>query len=232
MPRVRRLLDSARGRAVALIVATAAVAGISGCDVQESSDLERGRTLFTEKCGTCHALADAGTTAQVGPDLDAAFAAARESGQDQDTFEGVIQNQIENPRAVQEGVPEYAKISMPADLVSGQDAEDVAAYVASVAGVPGIEPPPLGTPEEVFAEKCASCHTLAAANASGTVGPVLDDVLPGQTPAQIEQSIRDPAAEVSPGFGAGMPVFDESQLPEESLEALIQYLLDSVGGGK
>ena len=233
MPRVRRLLDSARGRALTLIVAMAAVAGVSGCDVQESSDLERGRTLFVENCGICHELAEAASPQGVGPNLDSSFAAARETGMDQDTIEGVVQTQIGNPRFVQEGVPEYAKIFMPADLVTGQDAEDVAAYVASVAGVPGIEPPPLGTPQEVFDANCASCHTLSAADATGTTGPNLDEVLPGKTPAQIEQSIRDPAAEVSPGFESiMMPVFDDSVLPEQNLKALIDYLLQSVGGGK
>ena len=57
---------------------------------------------------------------------------------DQDTIEGVVQSQIENPRPAS---PEDVEVYMPANLVEGEDAEDVAAYVASVAGVPGIEPP-------------------------------------------------------------------------------------------
>ena len=65
---------------------------------------------------------------------------------DQDTIEGVVQSQIENPRTISEDNPNYDWTFMPADLVTGKDAEDVAAYVASVAGVPGIEPPALGMP--------------------------------------------------------------------------------------
>ena len=144
-------LKGARGRAI-VVAATALVAGGSaaGCDTQEDADLERGRELFVENCGTCHALTEARQTATVGPDLDASFAAARATGMDQDTIEGVVQSQIENPRTINEDNPYYDRTFMPADIVTGQDAEDVAAYVASVAGVPGIEPPALGTPEEVF----------------------------------------------------------------------------------
>jgi mono/diheme cytochrome c family protein len=205
----------------------------SGCDLQEDADLERGRALFQTNCGTCHALSEAGTAATVGPDLDSSFASARETGMDQDTIEGVVQAQIENPRTTREGVPNYDKTYMPAEIVTGRDAEDVAAYVASVAGVPGIEPPPLGEPQEVFVEACGSCHTLAEAGTSGTTGPNLDEALPGQNPAEVEESIRDPEATIAPGYPGGvMPVFDVNRIPEEDLAALIEYLLGAAGGGK
>jgi mono/diheme cytochrome c family protein len=220
-------LKGARGRAI-VVAATALVAGGSaaGCDTQEDADLERGRELFVENCGTCHALTEARQTATVGPDLDASFAAARATGMDQDTIEGVVQSQIENPRTINEDNPYYDRTFMPANLVTGRDAEDVAAYVASVAGVPGIEPPALGTAQEFFTEQCGGCHTLEAAATSGTLGPVLDEVLPGQTAEEIMESIRDPEAQISPGFPGGrMPVFDENVVPEANLNALIQYLL-------
>jgi mono/diheme cytochrome c family protein len=208
------------------------VAFAAGCDVSENADLDRGRQLFQGQCGTCHALAEAATNAQVGPDLDASFAQARADGMDSDTIEGVVQSQIANPREVDEGDPDYDRTFMPADLVTGQDAEDVAAYVASVAGVPGAQPPPLGTPAMVFQERCGSCHTLSAAGTAGTVGPVLDDVLSGQSASRIMESIRDPDAQLSPGFDAGvMPAFDPTQIPDEDLRELVQYLIQSVRGG-
>lgn len=229
-----KLPTGARRRAI-LLSATALLAGgaASGCDLQEDADLERGRNLFIENCQACHTLAEAGTSATVGPNLDASFAAARETGMDQDTIEGVVQAQIENPRTIREGNPNYDKIYMPADLVTGRDAEAVAAYVASVAGIPGIEPPPLpDDPQQLFAEKCGGCHELAAANTAGGVGPSLDEVLPGQSAKQIEESIRDPQAEFSPGFeNAQMPEFNDSQLPAEYLKELIEYLLQEAGGG-
>ena len=220
-------LTAARRRTAAIVAATALIGVVaSGCDLQEDADTERGRQLFQTNCGTCHALAEAGTSTQIGPDLDASFAAARATGMDQDTIEGVVERQIALPRDPVEGDPDYDKVFMPADIVTGRDAKDVAAYVASVAGVPGIAPPPLGTAQDVFLEKCGSCHTLEAAGSAGTTGPNLDEVLPGQDAGAIDQSIRDPNAEISPGYEAGiMPVFDEGQIPEANLNALVAYLI-------
>lgn len=222
---------TARRRAILLSMTTLLAAGVaSGCDLQEDADLERGRQLFQTNCGTCHKLAEAGTGATVGPDLDASFSAARESGMDQDTIEGVVQQQIANPRTILEENPNYDKTYMPADIVTGRDAEDVAAYVASVAGIPGIEPPPLGTAQEVFSEFCGSCHTLETAASAGTTGPNLDEVLPGQSPVDVATDIRDPEAEIAQGYPAGvMPVFDENRIPPENLGALVEYLLACAG---
>jgi mono/diheme cytochrome c family protein len=210
------------------------VAGVvvAGCDVSENADTERGRQLFISKCGTCHALAEAGTSAEVGPDLDAAFAQARADGMDNDTIEGVVQDQIESPRTIEEGTPNYNQVFMPADIVSGEDREDVATYVATVAGVPGAAPPPLGEPQQVFTEKCGSCHALSAAGTTGTTGPDLDEVLAGQSAKFIEESIVDPDKEIAQGYSAGiMPQDFEQQIPPENLKALVQYIVDSAGSG-
>ena len=220
-------LTVARGRAIAL-AAAALVGGsvVAGCDTQEDADLERGRSLFQTNCGTCHALAEAGTAATIGPDLDSSFAAARDTGMDQDTIEGVVQAQIENPREVHPDSPNYDRTFMPANIVTGSDAENVAAYVASVAGIPGIEPPPLGGAQELFTEQCGSCHTLQAAGTAGTTGPDLDENLTGQDFGEIMESIRDPEARIAEGFPAGvMPVFDENRIPDPNLNALIEYLI-------
>jgi mono/diheme cytochrome c family protein len=222
---------TARRRAILLSTTTLLAAGVaSGCDLQEDADLERGRTLFQTNCGTCHVLAEAGTASPVGPDLDASFAAARDSGMDQDTIEGVVELQIANPRTVSPENPNYDKTYMPAEIVTGRDAEDVAAYVASVAGIPGIEPPPLGTAQEVFSEFCGSCHTLEAAASAGTTGPNLDEVLPGQDEQEVATDIRDPEAEIAEGFPAGvMPPFDENRIPPPNLGALVEYLIACAG---
>ena len=69
---------------------------------------------------------------------------------------------------------------MPADIVTGQDLDDVAAYVGQYAGVPGAAPPkvPGGPGAQVFANNgCGGCHTLAAAKSGGVTGPNLDEVL-------------------------------------------------------
>ena len=88
----RRKLGRAAGKPLAAGVALLGALAVAGCDLQEDADLERGRDLFIAKCGTCHVLAEASTTADIGPNLDDAFAAARETGMDQDTIEGVVQH--------------------------------------------------------------------------------------------------------------------------------------------
>ena len=144
---------------------------------------------------------------------------------DQDTVEGVVESQIANPRPAS---PEDVNVYMPANLVEGEDAVDVAAYVASVAGVEGIQPPVFIAPE-FFATNCGACHVLGAAGTTGTVGPNLDDVLPGKSPDQIAQSITDPGAETTPGFSAGvMPSFAETLTPQQ-LRQLVAYLQQSIG---
>ncbi len=218
-----------RARLSVLALALGGFVFMTGCDASEDSDLERGRALFLQNCGTCHTLAEAGSSADVGPDLDASFAQARADGMDSDTVEGVIQQQISNPREVEEGVPNYSSIFMPADLVVGQDAEDVAAYVASVAGIPGAKPPEL-PPDQLFTERCGSCHALQAAGTSGTTGPDLDEALAGKNAKYIEQQIVDPNSQITQGFGPDvMPQDFESSLTPQDLQGLVDYLLENVG---
>ena len=206
------------------------VAG-GGCGT-ETADIERGRQLFITKCGTCHALAEAGTKANAGPDLDAAFAAGREIGHDSDTVEGVVDNQIDNPHTA--SAPDYG-VEMPPDIVTGQDRTDVAAYVARWAGVPGAEPPqvPGGPGAQVFAAfGCAGCHVLTAAKAGGTSGPDLDEVVPGDSKAVIREEIVAPDKRVAAGYPPIMPDNFEQIIPPQELEDLVDYLASEAGKGK
>jgi mono/diheme cytochrome c family protein len=227
------LLSVKRALIRAGILATAglAIAVLSGCDLGADADLERGRALFAQNCGACHVLAEAGTAATIGPNLDATFADARESGMGDDTIAGVTRDQIANPRAIREGDPLRDRVFMPADIVTGQDADDVAAYVGSVAGVPDIAPPEV-TVEQLFVDSCGGCHTLAAAGTVSDTGPDLDEILPGQDPDQVRESIVDPMANISPGFQPGiMPDNFGDILTEDQLNELVQYLLESLQGG-
>jgi mono/diheme cytochrome c family protein len=214
-------------RAVAALLALGVLAiAASGCGTT-SGDESRGRALFIQNCGTCHALGEAGTSAQVGPDLDGAFAAARSAGEPDSTIEGIVKGQVENPRPSNDN----PAVSMPAEIVTGQDLEDVAAYVGRWAGVPGAAPPrvPGGPGAQVFANNaCSSCHTLKAAEAGGTVGPNLDEYLPGQTPAEIEESILDPEAKIVEGFPSGvMPPDYKTKINPKELEQLVEFLVSS-----
>jgi len=216
-------------RPLLVLAATAALAlGASACGTT-TADVESGRILFIENCGTCHTLAEAGTSATIGPDLDASFAAARASGQETDTIEGIVMAQVEFPRPTNDD----PAVSMPPDVVEGQDLHDVAAYVGRWAGVPGAEPPkvPGGPGAQVFANKgCGGCHTLAEAKTGGSVGPNLDEVLSGQSAAMIHEDIVAPNDEIAKGFPPNvMPSDYEEELSSKELEDLVQYLVESTG---
>jgi mono/diheme cytochrome c family protein len=214
--------------ALLALIALAAVA--SGCGTTDA-DPQRGRTLFVQKCGECHTLAQAGSTGAVGPNLDHAFAAARAIGNDSDTIEGVVKAQVEYPRENNGNTA----VSMPADLVTGQDLDDVAAYVGEWAGVPGAAPPkvPGGPGAQVFASNgCGTCHTFAAAEAGGVTGPNLDEELPGESQAAVEEMIKDPNAEIVKGYPPNvMPQTYEQMLSQKEIEDLVKYLLENAGGG-
>jgi cytochrome c oxidase subunit II len=82
--------------------------------------------------------------------------------------------------------------------------------------------------EQIFtASGCPSCHTLAAANATGEIGPDLGNL--GDADAEfIRQSIVEPDAEVEQGFDPGIMPSDFAQkLSEEELDELVKYLLES-----
>jgi mono/diheme cytochrome c family protein len=95
----------------------------------ESGNLEQplspaeahGRDLFVQHCGSCHTFDAAGTVGQVGPNLD-----------------DVAVNEADVLHAIRTGGGRHAKGqergpsgNMPANLVTGKDAQDVAAFVAA-----------------------------------------------------------------------------------------------------
>jgi plastocyanin len=128
-------------RWVALIAAAGASVGLAACGSAASKDptdeqLASGKQKFAV-CSSCHALADAGSKGQTEisnvpvPDLDDAFRAMREQGFEESSIRGTVMGWIE-----------LAEPPMPRHLVKGQDAYDVAAYIASVAGT-GQESTPI-----------------------------------------------------------------------------------------
>jgi uncharacterized cupredoxin-like copper-binding protein len=121
-----------RGLALgACAIGVAALLG--GCGVTDRGDnVVNGKQLFVSKCGACHILNRAGTKGVTGPNLDQAFARARQDGFGDSTFEGIVHRQILQPARRPQVDPETGKqAQMPPKLVKGEDARDVAAYVAS-----------------------------------------------------------------------------------------------------
>jgi mono/diheme cytochrome c family protein len=217
---------------LAFAALAAVVVAASGCGTT-SADETRGRVLFVQKCGVCHTLAQAGTTAQIGPNLDDAFASARAAGEGGETIEGIVKAQVEYPRP-DDGNP---AVSMPRDVVTGQDLDDVAAYVGTYAGVPGAAPPsvPGGPGAQVFANNgCGGCHTLAAAGSGGVTGPNLDESLtPDDTQAHIEEMVTDPNAEIVKGYPANvMPQNFGETISKKEIEQLVEYLIENTPAGQ
>jgi plastocyanin len=113
-------------------LATFAIA-LSACG-RGDADLANGKTLFVNRCGSCHVLARAGTKGTQGPSLDSAFTTPRADGMTAKTVKGVVIRQIAHP---------HRGSIMPAKLVKGDDARDVAAYVGFAAGIAGKDQGPL-----------------------------------------------------------------------------------------
>src|SRR3954471_13075910 len=125
-----------RVRGMALgAVAAGAIALLSGCGglTDQGDDVVNGKQLFVAKCGSCHVLGRAGTKGVTGPNLDQAFARSREDGFGESTFKGVVHRQILQPNKFAQVDPATGKTLplMPAKIVTGEDAKDIAAYVAS-----------------------------------------------------------------------------------------------------
>jgi cytochrome c oxidase subunit 2 len=79
---------------------------------------------------------------------------------------------------------------------------------------------------------CFSCHTLADAQADGTIGPNLDEVLADKDEAFIRESIVDPNKEIADGYQADiMPPNYGDTLQPDQIDALTTYLSEVTKGG-
>ena len=189
----------------------------------DSGDAGNGQKLFSTKCAACHTLKAASAQGTIGPNLDATFRAAREQGLKESAFADVVAGQIRDPGQYPTGGKDELQANMPKDLVKGQDLRDVAAFVAKYAGTD--KPPPGGqgggganSGLAIFSANCASCHTLAAAQATGTVGPNLDD---------LKRSFARAKKQVING-GGGMPPF-KGKLTDAQIDAVARFVANSAG---
>jgi mono/diheme cytochrome c family protein len=134
-------------RPVGLLSGTVVLLVVAGCAVKHpTADVVNGKQLFVAKCGSCHTLSHAGTAGTVGPNLDDAFRQDRADGVKSTSIEGLIDYWIRYPNS--EG-------AMPAKVVNGQHAQDVAAYVAKVASIPGQDSGELATAVQQVKQKPA-----------------------------------------------------------------------------
>ena len=218
------------------VVASAAVAAIAsaGCGTggySSGGSQGAGKEHFLQACGGCHVLADAGTAGTIGPNLDDAFAQAREDGMTNDTFAQVVADQVKFPitetstgaqgmPAVDDTLPNCDDAEEGKYCVGdqGQAVADVAAYVAAVAGTGVVAEKPTDG-KSIFTASCAQCHTLADAGTTGTVGPNLDESKPSK------DLVVD---RVTNGKGA-MPAFKTSLDPAQ-IDAVAEYVSTAAGG--
>ncbi len=130
---------------------------------------------------------------------------------------------------------------MPANLAEGQDADDIAVYIAKCSGnahcgvtAARTSPAPGGGTttttqggggaakpdgKAIFASAgCGSCHTLKAAASKGNVGPNLDALKPSEQ--AVEKQVRN--------GGGGMPPF-KGQLSDAQIKAVAAYVASTAG---
>jgi mono/diheme cytochrome c family protein len=192
-----------------------------------SGDASHGKQLFQDpknQCAGCHTLADAGTKGTIGPNLDDAFASDKAQGFSVQSMVDVVRGQIA-----------YPEKPMPANLLEGQDARDVAVYVAKCSGNPhcgvtATKAAPATTTsggtttgaapdgKALFVANCASCHTLKDAGTNGTVGPDLDALKPSESRV---------ARQVTNGGGV-MPAF-KGKLTTAEIQAIAKYVAGAAG---
>jgi mono/diheme cytochrome c family protein len=123
-----------------------------------------------------------------------------------------------------EGAPEEAP---PAETTGGETGTGETPTGGQAEGDPAAG-------KEVFTSvqpACGSCHTLAAGDASQTLGPNLDEVLADKDAAFIRESIVNPGAEVAEGFSDNlMPKDYGDKLSDQELADLVAFLVQSTRG--
>ncbi len=237
------------GRKLAAVAVIAPlVVALGGCAIKHPvANLVHGKQLFVAKCAAYHTLSHASSTGTVGPNLDVVFRQDRADGIKTASIEGLVDNWILYPNAN----PDSGAV-MPQGLYKGQDAQDVAAYVASVAAQPGKDTGALAaaiqakvpvTPasgKAVFTGPggCGACHTLAAAGTTGTAGPNLSLRLAADCANPSSQKIRGtsisqcihtaivkPYAYIPSGNTSGvMPNTFSKTLSPTQIQALVAFL--------
>lgn len=214
----------------ALIVGLATGCGTGG--PAEGGNASQGKKLFVGegKCGSCHTMKDAGSSGQIGPNLDEAFHQSRAEGFEESAIKNVVLDQIRFPTT---------DSGMPADLVTGDDAVDVAAYVGKCAGstdktaCPGIVAKPGG--EGLYATLgCQGCHSIDGSASSGPTFKGLFNSMVTLTTGQkvkadekyLLDSILDADKQIVKGYQPGVmsAVVPKGSVPQDKAQELVDYI--------
>jgi mono/diheme cytochrome c family protein len=210
------------------VVLAAAVPALAGCAGEvtsaEGADVTAGKELFTQKCGACHVMQAAKTQGRIGPNLDHGFGYPRSQKFEESTLFEVVLGQMEIPVPP---MPDFDKEGSK-DYLPEEDRIAIAGFVSQCARLEEKEIPAIcgaggevetTDGEAIFNQSCASCHTLAAAGSTGTIGPNLDE-----SQVSLEQTIE----QIRNG-GGQMPAFGD-QFTDEQIEAVARYVVENRGG--
>ena len=215
---------------MALIVLVASGCGTGG--PSSGGNSSAGKKLFVAdaRCGSCHTLKDAGSRGTVGPNLDEAFAQSKAEGFKTSSIENVVRDQIKYPTKGS---------GMPANLVTGQEADDVAAYVALCAAstdkeaCPGIATGTGG--KGLYASLgCQGCHSLDGSKSTGPTFKGLAgskvQLTNGKTVTADDKylldSIIDPDLDIVKGYQPGVmtSVIKKGQVPKDQAQQLVDFI--------
>jgi len=226
-------LRAAAGAFFAVLIVVIASGCGTGGPVQ-GGNASAGKKIFLGdgRCGSCHTLMDAGSRGTVGPNLDDAFAQSKAEGYKLSAIENVVHDQIKYPTTGS---------GMPANLVKGQEAADVAAYVALCAAstdkeaCPGIAATAKSGGKGLYASLgCQSCHSLDGSKSTGPTFKGLYgskvQLTNGKTVTADEQylldSIIDPDKDIVQGYQPGImtSVIKKGQVPKDQAQQLVDFI--------
>jgi hypothetical protein len=98
--------------------------------IKLTASMQVGRELFGEHCAVCHMLAADNAVGKTGPDLDTL------KPSEAIVLHTVANGCLQKPTVVGSGTTCLGFGTMPADIVQGRQAQDIAAFVSGVAGHP------------------------------------------------------------------------------------------------
>lgn len=189
----------------------APVAQVAADDTTSSAQLEQGRQLFAVSCASCHGLNAEGNAAEGAPSLIGVGGAA-------------VDFQVSTGRMPMTNP--LVQAPRKQTTFSQTEIAAMAAWVQSLGG--GVEVPtkdqynPEGlTAEQIarggdlFRTNCSACHNFQGSGGALPNG-VEAPTLIGVTDKEIYEAMR-----TGPGQ---MPVFADSAIPDEDLQAMIGYL--------
>jgi plastocyanin len=147
-------------RKLLVVPAALALFALGGCALKHpTSNLVNGKVLFVKNCASCHTLAHAQAQGIVGPNLDDAFRQDRTDGVKSTSIQGLVDYWIRYPNS--EGVMPK-NCARDSFCMSSQETQDVAAYVATVAAIPGAD-------TGALANAVATVNQKPAVEKNGTV---------------------------------------------------------------